>query len=117
MGVHSCYHYNQFLGFLFIAVSYTVVYYKSTTRNKLLGKSSKQSTDKEAKMQRRIARIILTDFFCWIPICVMTYISLNGINFPVLAYQITAVVLLPINSALNPFLYYSLLDRIIEKFK
>ena len=107
----------NFLVFLFIAVSYILVYYKSNTNNKLLAKNRRQLTDKEAKMQRRIARIILTDFFCWIPICVMTYVSLNGETFPVLAYQITAVVLLPINSALNPFLYSGLLDQVIEKFK
>ena len=63
-------------------------------------------------MQKRIARIIFTDFACWIPICVMAYIRLSGIFLEPIVYQISAVLLLPINSALNPILYSSLEDKI-----
>ena len=68
----------NFLCFLFIAVSYFVIYKQSSKPSPNLrnNKSIKQA----ATMQKGIARIIATDFFCWIPICIMVYARL-GIDF------------------------------------
>ena len=99
----------NFVAFIFIAVSYVVIYWIST--NHKFGK--KATTDKqESAMQKRIARIIFTDFACWIPICVIAYIRLSGIFLEPIVYQISAALLLPINSALNPILYSTLEDKI-----
>ena len=104
----------NFLCFLFIAVSYFVIYKQSSKPSPNLrnNKSIKQA----ATMQKRIARIIATDFFCWIPICIMAYLRL-GIDFSNIVYQISAVILLPINSALNPFLFSSLPDKLVSLFR
>ena len=31
-----------------------------------------------AKLQRKVTRIIFTDFCCWIPICIMAFMSAAG---------------------------------------
>ena len=101
----------NFLNFVFIAVSYFIIYkhFISSSANLRTNRPNNQA----ATMQQRIARIIATDFCCWIPICVMAFVRL-GVEFSDIAFQISAVLLLPINSAMNPILFSSLLDAFID---
>ena len=101
----------NFVSFIFIAVSYFIIYKHSTSSSAKLG--TKRPDNQAATMQKRIARIIATDFCCWIPICVMAFVRL-GVEFSDIAYQISAVLLLPINSAMNPILFSPLLDNLID---
>ena len=94
----------NFLCFLFIAVGYFCILIESNKISK-----------KEAILQRRIARIIATDMCCWIPICILAYAKAGGARFPRFVYQFTGVFILPINSAINPFLYSSLTEKIKNK--
>ena len=103
----------NFLSFVFIAVGYIWIVKRWFKSSANVGKAqNKQANAQAAKMQRCIARIIATDFCCWIPICIMAYVRL-GVKFSDIVYQISAVLLLPINSALNPFLFSLLLDKLI----
>ena len=103
----------NFLSFVFIAVGYIWIVKHSSKSSANVGRrQNKQVNAQAAKMQRRIARIIATDFCCWIPICIMAYVRL-GVEFSDIVYQISAVLLLPINSALNPFLFTSLPEKLI----
>ena len=104
----------NFLSFIFIAIGYVCIFMKS--RNKL--KTVKNQTEKtDSRLQRRILRIIVTDFLCWFPICIIAFVKLGGIYVDDVAYIVTAGLLLPINSAFNPFLYSSLPDKLIGIFK
>ena len=103
----------NFLSFLFIALGYVLMYKFSSKSSKTV--RSSKSKEQTAKMQKRIARIIATDFCCWIPISILAYVRL-GIVFSDIAYQISAVILLPINSALNPFLFSALPNKLISFF-
>ena len=112
----------NFMSFIFIAVSYVIMYYLSKKHKKKINKNNKRSTKQEATMRKRIARIIATDFLCWIPICIISYLTANMRNSfapPSKAhdglYLASAVAFLPINSALNPFLYLSLPDIVMKK--
>ena len=105
----------NFLSFFFIAVSYICIFIKSN-KNKLEIKTSQREKE-QSRMQRRISRIIITDFLCWIPICVMAFVKLSGFYVDDVAYIVSAGLLLPINSAFNPLLYSSLLDKLKETFK
>ena len=101
----------NFVCFLFVSAGYLCILYifkKSPNRPH----PNDQTAREDASMQKRIARIILTDCACWIPICIMSYISFAGVRLSDYAYLITAIFLLPINSALNPFIYSSLPDMI-----
>ena len=63
----------------------------------------------------KIVRLIVTDFICWVPICIMTFVAFAGVELPPIVYPITAVVLIPINSAANPWLYSSFLAEYIKR--
>ena len=105
----------NFLSFFFIAVSYICMFIKAK-ENKLEIKNN-QREKQQSRMQRRISRIIITDFLCWIPICIMAFVKLSGFHVDDVAYIVSAGLLLPINSAFNPLLYSSLLDKLKETFK
>ena len=103
----------NFLSFVFIALGYIWIVKHSSKSSANVGRAQNNRANAQAaRMQRRIARIIATDFCCWIPICIMAYVRL-GVEFSDIVYQISAVLLLPINSALNPFLFTSLPDQLI----
>ena len=69
-------------------------------------------------MQRKIFRIIAFNFVSWIPICILSFTRLgdtegNLVNGDV--YQVAAIVLLPINSSINPILYSDIVSIIFRK--
>ncbi|CAL4180943.1 unnamed protein product, partial [Meganyctiphanes norvegica] len=49
--------------------------------------------------------IVLTDCICWTPIIILRILALSDVVISPDFYAYVVVVLLPINSALNPFLY------------
>ena len=106
----------NFLSLIFIAIGYVCIFIKSKSKVETV-KNQTEKTD--SKLQRRISRIIITDFLCWIPICIIVFVKLSGIRVYVddVAYIVTAGLLLPINSAFNPFCYSSLPDKLIGIFK
>ena len=66
-------------------------------------------------MTIKVSAIVLTDFLCWFPVCligVLVQIGLVELPNSVFAWVVTLV--LPINSAINPFLY-TLVTVICEK--
>ena len=63
----------------------------------------------------KIVRLIVTDLICWIPICIMSFISFAGYIIPDVVYPITAILLVPINSAANPWLYSSFLAEYVRR--
>ena len=67
-------------------------------------------------MQRKIYRLIATDFCCWVPISIMVFVNFSGVILPSLSYAVSAIVLLPINSALNPVLYFDVIAKITSRF-
>ena len=63
--------------------------------------------NKESAMAKRLVFIVMTDFCCWMPIIIISILSLTG-NFEdpdKIAYVWIAVFVLPLNSSLNPILY------------
>ena len=64
-------------------------------------------------MQKKISRLMATDFCCWILITIMVFINFSGTPVSDIAYVISAIVLLPINSALNPILYSDIIDKLM----
>jgi len=44
----------------------------------------------------------------------MAFINFSGVQLSGIAYVVSAIVLLPINSALNPILYSDVFDKLID---
>ena len=97
----------NFICFIFIAVSYLLIGILSRRSSESLARSQsyQQIARRNTRMNRRITIIITTDFLCWIPF-IMTCIfhSLELID-ATSWYSIFSMVILPINSVINPFLY------------
>ena len=97
----------NFICFLFISISYLLIGILSRRSSKSLASSqnNRQITQRNTRMNQRIAIIITTDFLCWVPFIVICILhSLNTINATAW-YSIFSMVILPINSVINPFLY------------
>jgi len=101
----------NFTLFIYMVFVYVLVYKKATGRN--FSTPTKKNTNQE--MQKRISRLLLTDFFCWIPICIMACLSVAGVSLPPDAYIASAGFLLPINSAMNPLLYSPFIGQCISR--
>ena len=58
-------------------------------------------------MARRMVFIVVTDFLCWMPVIILSLLSLLGeFHDPEKqAYVWIAVFVLPVNSSINPILY------------
>ena len=70
----------------------------------------------------RVFLIVLTDIVCWLPIIAFTYASYFGFKIPDIVHPLPSIVLLPINSFINPFLYsrveiasYELIKKCLQK--
>uniref|UniRef100_H2Z7C7 G-protein coupled receptors family 1 profile domain-containing protein n=1 Tax=Ciona savignyi TaxID=51511 RepID=H2Z7C7_CIOSA len=97
--------------FLFVFIAYIAIYIKSS-RTKLVKRTSKGFVRTSA-LEKKIVRLIASDFCCWVPVSVIGFISIGGIPVPDIAYVVSAAVLLPINSALNPLFYSTFIDRML----
>ncbi|KAK7102516.1 hypothetical protein V1264_020722 [Littorina saxatilis] len=60
---------------------------------------------KEQTIARRLITIALSDFLCWFPVGVLGLLASNDVPIPGEVNVAVAILVLPLNSALNPFLY------------
>ena len=107
----------NFTSFVFVAVGYIVIYIQSIKKRPINAANTAELQKREAKMQRRIAIIIMTDCACWVPICIMGFATLGGWRPSEILYDVTVAFLLPINSMLNPFLYSINLSKLFKSFR
>ena len=99
---------------IYIAVAYILFFkrIKKSQQNVQTARNEKAER-KEMKMRKRITYIVLTDIACWLPIIVMSIVSFGGYELPDFVHPISAIILLPINSLINPIIY----SRIDKTFK
>ena len=101
---------------IYIAIAYVLFFKKIKASQRKVKTADNTTADRnDRKMRRRIAYIILTDMACWLPIIVMSIVAFAGHTIPDIAHPLSAIILLPINSLLNPIIY-SRLDKKITKY-
>ncbi|XP_076812331.1 uncharacterized protein LOC143459189 isoform X2 [Clavelina lepadiformis] len=108
----------NFLAFVFVLCGYTFINFvsrKSALKRKDSNVTKTLAENRMRAMQRKIIRLIATDFCCWVPISIMAFINFSGVPVPNVAYAVSAILLLPINSALNPILYSNFVDNLTSK--
>ena len=100
------------LSFIFIGVGQTLIYLTLKKTGKRTRKSMSKHSQlyqnqklQEFEVAKRLFLIVITDFMCWFPIITMGVMALAGVNLGDAAYRWSALLVLPINSALNPVLY------------
>ncbi|XP_063677675.1 uncharacterized protein LOC134813738 [Bolinopsis microptera] len=102
----------NFICFLVISVCYIIIGTLSARSTKRVSaKGNEQARQKMRRMNHKISIIISTDFMCWLPfivICMLHYLELFDAT-P--WYSIFSIVVLPINSVINPLLYSDLIMK------
>ena len=77
--------------------------------------NNRQINDRNRKMQRKISIIVATDFLCWVPFVVICCLHSLSILDATPWYSLFSIVILPINSVINPLLYDSTLSQYIRR--
>nr|KAG5706210.1 hypothetical protein BaRGS_019537 [Batillaria attramentaria] len=88
--------------FLLIGAAQVCIYRSVRATGCEAGTSRRQQ---ESAIARRLFVVVGTDFLCWFPIGLMGLLASSGTPIPGVINVWVAIFLLPINSALNPFLY------------
>ena len=92
----------NFVLFTLIATGQAFIYW-SVQKNALQTDSTKTSRD--LTVARRLISVAVTDFLCWFPIGLCGLLALADTPIPSEVNVGLAVFVLPLNSALNPFMY------------
>ena len=94
--------------FILIAVGQVLIYRANrvnTSKVAMFGARAKRRYKEDLAIARHLSLVVVTDFCCWFPVCVMGVLAQTGHNISDDVIAWSAVVVLPINSALNPLLY------------
>ncbi|XP_064640791.1 G-protein coupled receptor GRL101-like [Lineus longissimus] len=94
------------LAFFVMAWGYLAIYYvirKSRKRCEKLGMAGGDSA--EVAFLKKMSLVIISDFCCWVPIIILKFLAIGGLKLSGAVSAWTAVFVLPLNSAINPFLY------------
>ena len=99
--------------FVGILISAVVICMKTRQSANLAGqKKNKAARKRNRSLEIRILAIVVTDFLCWVPFIIICFLHnrrfLDASNW----YQALALVVLPLNSLINPLIY----DRTITQF-
>ncbi|XP_025101660.1 G-protein coupled receptor GRL101-like [Pomacea canaliculata] len=88
--------------FFIIAFGQICIYW-SIRVNSMKGNMARKSND--VIIARRLATVVVSDFLCWFPVGMASILADLGFPVPSEASVAIAIFVLPLNSALNPFLY------------
>ena len=92
------------VSFTFILISYISMFIKTKLSSARLRSSA--SHKREVKIATRMAVIVITDFICWMPVIIMGILTQTGFKtLDVSVYAWTVILIVPINSSINPFIY------------
>ena len=93
----------NFVLFLLIAVGQVIIYWSVRSNRITITDATQKSKDQT--IARRLLTVAMSDFLCWFPIGVLGLLASTGTAVPGELNVAMAILVLPLNSALNPFLY------------
>nr|XP_034314027.1 relaxin receptor 2 [Crassostrea gigas] len=100
--------FNMFI-FMAIVIGQLLIYIQVKRMGK---KIENDNSKREMAVFKSLSYVVLSDTFCWIPIIVIGLLASGGVNISSDVYAWVIVLILPINSALNPFIYtFSMIYR------
>ena len=108
----------NFTCFGIITSSYTVISLLSMRSSKAVtikGRRNSTVTRRNQQMNQKISIIILTDFCCWIPFILTCALHTFEVVDASAWYALFSIVVLPINSVINPLLFDTTISRILFK--
>ena len=93
----------NFVLFLLISIGQLVIYW--SVRSNTMSSTNRFGKSKNQTLARRLFTVALTDFLCWFPIGLLGLLASQEVSIPGEVNVAMAIIVLPLNSALNPFLY------------
>ena len=104
-----------FFCFLVVTCSYMIVitYALQSSRTIVGNGTSKTVRNRNQRLQRKITIIISTDFLCWMPFIIICLLNTTGTMDASPLYGFFSIVVLPINSVINPLLYDDISSKIL----
>ena len=97
------------LCFIIVAVCYIIINTTTVKNSNILTKAenptAKLIRKRNKKLRQKITAIIVTDFACWIPFVVVSFLHFFEVFDASTHYGLFSIVLLPLNSIINPFFY------------
>ena len=115
----TCLGINLFCFFI-VCLCYSIINVKSKNSTENVGRVNQGNVriaQERKQTQRNIAIIILTDFVCWVPFIFVCGLHSLDIIDATWTYPIFSLVVLPINSVINPLLYGDFFGNQINKLK
>jgi len=108
----------NFTCFVVITFCYVVINFLSTQSSRQLTKGIRNDAirNRDRKMQRKIFIIITTDFCCWIPFVVICCLHSLEVLDATPWYALFSIIILPINSVINPILYDTTITTYFDRF-
>ncbi len=97
-----CYIMFNMICYSITIVLYMLIFVKAFHSNVKTGRESVQSS---FNMAGHCFLMGATNFLCWVPVIALSALAISGYDVPSTANSWVAVVVLPLNSLLNPFLY------------
>ena len=94
---------TNFVLFLLIAVGQIGIFLSIRASSMRTVDTARSSQD--ITIARRLITIAVSDFLCWFPIGLLGLLAARGVAVPGEVNVAMAIFALPINSAINPFLY------------
>ena len=105
----------NFICFAVITGCYTAIIWDTLNSTKQSGQQDRPDRQKENRaMQNRITFIIVTDFLCWVPFIIISGLHNTGHIDASTWYVPFAMIVLPLNSVINPIIYDKLLLEFLE---
>ena len=94
----------NFVLFMLIAAGQLVVFFAIRGQS-IAGKDDNDRRSKDLAVARRLFTVVVSDFLCWFPIGLLGLLASRGTAISGEVNVGMAIFVLPLNSALNPFLY------------
>ena len=102
----------NFVLFMTIAAGQGAIFWSVRSSSK---KSTRNTKSTDLILAYRLASIVVSDFLCWFPVGLLGLMSYRGFTIASEVNVALAILVLPLNSALNPFLYT--LNTLMEKLQ
>ena len=77
-------------------------------------RASSSSNDSSRRLQQKITIIVFTDFVCWIPFILTCLLHFAGVFDATEYYGFFSIIVLPLNSVINPIIYDGALVNLIS---
>ena len=106
----------NFVCFVLISVSYLFIGAISMkSSSSVVQRKDKQVQKRNQRMNTKISVIIGTDFICWVPFIVICILHSAGVLNSTKWYAVFSIIILPINSVINPMLYDDYIGTILSE--